>query len=894
MKKLSYLLLALISCSSPHQGSLDVGKEVKDIQDIKFLDIKEVEKEEIQPKKWVRPEGSAAIRFFVDDSANQTYKDGEIRWTGSFSWDEATNTIKYAVSWLPSDGPYPPLYDDGPMSEGGHEPEGAKAGDHIFECEVWFIAEEDTIFYYGALDKYDGWIWIGPNGQFTVPAHSTDTIKVQGLVIPPFGEYDLKVTIDLKELNKEFSGITSADYDIYYKSSANSWHTVQLVDDGQKGDEKAGDDVFTYVHSEHLSEHVGLIAEGQHVQFVFMFVVKGEDPKLGGAEYKVGIPVQCALEGVKAYSDYKTKGSFHEEKIILERSARALEFNTTVIFGEGKPWCKEDKDCFGPEGTVKCESDGCTGEVTPSNPVIQFIDPKQGPVSGDTEVTITGSGFMDGAQVAFGGVSAKTVTFVTSSEVKAVTPPHPAGEVNVVLKNPDGQEAVCPACFEYKEGQQINLPDWGRLDGPLSVETFQDMESEEIFAEVYEGGLTENGGGEGLVIAEIGYGPFGSDPSTSSQWQWLPAQYSHALGNNAVFVAQLKSSKAGKYAFTFRASVDGGQNYLYLDSDGVGGDFGFDITKLGTWDNQEIITGQVFIASINPPSSPTFGGEVVEVIGFGFKPDAKLYLGDEEIKTQETSESKIVFKTPKHQIGIFSVKVVNPDGNSYTKKDGFAFVPKGTPKIDGFVGEDWDETFLVADNKIPTDWGENNLTSLRVAYDDIYLYIGIIGKTEQANAIIGYIDTDFGKSTGISDMNLITDNTGVLDNVISSNVKVSVNGFGADVAVGTKGMASFIEGEELWPKGDLAGFRDLSNTQDLAWWQGTVMTSENAIECAIRLDTLFKGFIPKNANLAIFIRLLNQDGQYTSNQALPSSVTTGDCSAEDCWNQSAVAIIPVR
>ena len=77
-------------------------------------------------------ENTVKLVFAVDDSANQTYTDGQMRWTGSFAWDETSNFIAFASSWLPTDGPYPALYDDGPISEGGHEAEGAVAGDTDF------------------------------------------------------------------------------------------------------------------------------------------------------------------------------------------------------------------------------------------------------------------------------------------------------------------------------------------------------------------------------------------------------------------------------------------------------------------------------------------------------------------------------------------------------------------------------------------------------------------------------------------------------------------------------------------------------------------------------------------------------------------------------------------
>ena len=132
------------------------------------------------------PEGYATLTMTVDDSANQTYSEGELLWTGSFSFDEATNTVVYATAWQPTDGPYPPLYDDGPISEGGHEPEGAIAGDHVFGVAVCYLAEQDRLLAYGVLNDDLRWIWLGPNGLLDVPADVEEAFAL-GACLGPAG-----------------------------------------------------------------------------------------------------------------------------------------------------------------------------------------------------------------------------------------------------------------------------------------------------------------------------------------------------------------------------------------------------------------------------------------------------------------------------------------------------------------------------------------------------------------------------------------------------------------------------------------------------------------------------------------------------------------------------------
>ncbi len=670
-----------VGCSAPVQGPGDDGVDLGEGADAP--DAAEGTGEAFDlPDAEVAAEGTgeafdlpdaevAALRFRVDDTANRTYQDGQLKWTGSFAWDAATNTIQYATSWLPTDGPYPPLYDDGPWSAGGHEPEGATAGDHVFECEVWFQADEDTTFEYGALNEFDRWVWIGPNGVVTVPKGSTDTIEVPGLVLPAFGDVDLKGTLDLAALHPDFSTITPYDpatglgYRIYLKSSANSWTPVELLDDGQRGDDAAGDGVFTYVQSLHLGPHDGGLAEGTHAQFVFVFAMEGVEPD-DGLEYKV--ENHCATEGVAAFSDHGSPGVFHDEPIVLERDSRGKVFNTTVIVGGGAPWCLVAEDCW---GGVPCEDGACGIQAPPQPPVLSGVEPAFGTTLGGTKVTLSGQNFVEGTVVVFGGVEV-TPTSVSATEVRVATPKHPAGLVDVTVRNPDGQEATAPQVFEY--------------------------------------------------------------------------------------------------------------------------------------------------------------------------------------------------------------------------------VPKGTPVLDGRVETDWDETFLLAENQVPTDWGPglNELSRLYAAWNDQFLYVGIRGRCEAVNAIVGYVDLDMGPGTGVADMTTLTDTTGALDDALSSLVTVQEAGFGAEMGFGTKGMAAaveFVGRENTPPECDLAGWRMLGNPADFAWvlTGGEVLTDpdDGGVETWIPLSVLYPSGIPADgATLGLVVRLVNQDGTATSNQALPADAVG--------WTQGLSARVRVR
>jgi hypothetical protein len=77
---------------------------------------------------------------------------------------------------------------------------------------------------------------------------------------------------------------------------------------------------------------------------------------------------------------------------------------------------------------------GCGGGGGGSAIRISSVSPKNGPITGGTLVTITGSGFVDPAQVTFGGTNATSVTVVDINTLTCITPSQPStGPVQIVV-----------------------------------------------------------------------------------------------------------------------------------------------------------------------------------------------------------------------------------------------------------------------------------------------------------------------------------------------------------------------------------------------------------------------------------------------------------------------------
>lgn len=88
-----------------------------------------------------------------------------------------------------------------------------------------------------------------------------------------------------------------------------------------------------------------------------------------------------------------------------------------------------------------------TAEAAPA-PTITSITPASAPLVGGTATVITGTGFVAGATVDFGG-QAGVVTHAAATQIEVVTPPRAPGDVVVMVTNPDGQSATLSGAFRF-------------------------------------------------------------------------------------------------------------------------------------------------------------------------------------------------------------------------------------------------------------------------------------------------------------------------------------------------------------------------------------------------------------------------------------------------------------
>jgi hypothetical protein len=76
---------------------------------------------------------------------------------------------------------------------------------------------------------------------------------------------------------------------------------------------------------------------------------------------------------------------------------------------------------------------------------VDRLSPASGPTGGGTKVAITGDGLTGTTAVDFGTVAATSVTVDSATQITAVSPPEPAGSVDVTVKTSGGTSAAAAA-----------------------------------------------------------------------------------------------------------------------------------------------------------------------------------------------------------------------------------------------------------------------------------------------------------------------------------------------------------------------------------------------------------------------------------------------------------------
>ncbi len=265
----------------------------------------------------------------------------------------------------------------------------------------------------------------------------------------------------------------------------------------------------------------------------------------------------------------------------------------------------------------------------PGPPSVTDVSPATGPTAGATVITVSGSSFKQGAEVSLEvsgtALAATNVVVVNSTQLRATTPAHAAGQARLIVRNPaDALEGSLASAFTYLAPPTVTsiTPSSGFTSGGSTI-TLQGT-SFRTGAAVRFGANA----GTGVVV----------DPSGSSLTVITPS-----------------------------ALVDGPVNVTVVNAD-----------------TQQVVVTNGFtynypmptLLSVTPGSGFARGGTPITIVGTGFQPSPTVLVGGNPATTVvRTSLTQLTAVTPAGTDGAADVTVTNADLQSVTRVGAFRYVP---------------------------------------------------------------------------------------------------------------------------------------------------------------------------------------------------------------------------
>lgn len=261
-----------------------------------------------------QPSNTVPVNFSLDDRANRSYTamDG-LAWSGTFNFNEPTRIAGFDARRQP---PFPLLYDDGPWTFGGHEPEGATANDNVWGITVFITPPTMnplTFEYTTARRTTQGStgeeIWLLYNeqpGAFTLAPGQRQAITAIGLAIPAWGPIDFRITLDTALMAMMFrQRFNPAQDQVLISSSQWGWADLPMNDDGRLGDRSSNDGIYTFqllpnVGPGTTRQHSGGMNGGDVAQFTLKIGFDdyvGPVSGLGTAPLADGIFAELSTDG---------------------------------------------------------------------------------------------------------------------------------------------------------------------------------------------------------------------------------------------------------------------------------------------------------------------------------------------------------------------------------------------------------------------------------------------------------------------------------------------------------------------------------------------------------------------------------------------------------------------
>lgn len=110
---------------------------------------------------------------------------------------------------------------------------------------------------------------------------------------------------------------------------------------------------------------------------------------------------------------------------------------------------------------------------------------------------------------------------------------------------------------------------WANLQWPPAMShTISAVDrTDTAYGQVWIDGVTSQPGATPALLAQLGFGPAGSDPA-GTDWSWVDATFNVDAGNNDEFMASLLPEAVGVFDYVYRYSTTGGRDWLFADLNG--------------------------------------------------------------------------------------------------------------------------------------------------------------------------------------------------------------------------------------------------------------------------------------------------------------------------------------
>jgi hypothetical protein len=104
-------------------------------------------------------------------------------------------------------------------------------------------------------------------------------------------------------------------------------------------------------------------------------------------------------------------------------------------------------------------------------PTISSVSPASGAIAGGTSITITGTGFVSGANVKVGGLTCSSPVVVSPTSITCITPSNIAGTYGIMVTNADGQNDSVAGLYTYQAAPSVVsvTPAAGALAGSTAI-----------------------------------------------------------------------------------------------------------------------------------------------------------------------------------------------------------------------------------------------------------------------------------------------------------------------------------------------------------------------------------------------------------------------------------------